>query len=78
MYYIAICDDNAEFLKVMEKTIETNQEYEADMICQKFLSGTELLRAGVERYNLIILDMQMDQMDGYAVAKKIRDRKSVV
>ena len=74
MYYIAICDDNAEFLEVMEKTIETNQEYEADMICEKFLSGTELLREGVERYNLIILDMQMDQMDGYAVAKKIREQ----
>lgn len=36
MYYIAICDDNADFLEAMEKTIKTNQEYEADMICQKF------------------------------------------
>lgn len=72
MYYIAICDDNAEFLETMERTIETNSEYEPDIICQKFLNGKELLRSGVEQYSLIILDMQMDQMDGYVVAKKIR------
>lgn len=74
MYYIAICDDNAEFLETMERTIETNPEYETDMICEKFLSGKELLCSGVEQYSLIILDMQMDQMDGYVVAKEIRQK----
>ena len=70
MYYIAICDDNAQFLETMEKTIERNQEYEGDMICLKFLNGEELLCTDVKQYHLIILDMQMDHMGGYAVAKK--------
>lgn len=74
MYYFAICDDNAEFLEVMERIIETNPEYEPDMVCQKFLSGKELLHSSVEQYSLVILDMQMDQMDGYTVAKKIRQK----
>ena len=74
MYYIAICDDNAQFLETMEKTIERNQEYEGDMICLKFLNGEELLCTDVKQYHLIILDMQMDHMGGYAVAKKIREQ----
>ena len=78
MYHIAICDDNAQFLETMERTIEGNPEYEADMICQKFLNGKELLRTELEQYHLIILDMQMGQMDGFAVAKKIREQNEDV
>ena len=74
MYNIAICDDNEEFLEIMKSTIETNSEYTSDMICHLFLSGKELLDASVERYNLVILDMQMDYMDGYVTAKGIRQK----
>lgn len=74
MYYIAICDDHAEFLETMEKTIEANPEYTLDMKCRKFFSGEELLQSNVEEYSLVILDMQMEQMDGYEVAKKMRQK----
>lgn len=78
MHYIAICDDNAEFLEMMQEMIETNPEYEQDMICRQFLNGKELLCSNVEQYSLVILDMQMDQMDGYAVAKQVRQKNEDV
>lgn len=74
MYNIAICDDNEEFLETMKSTIETNSEYTSDIACHLFLSGKELLDSSVEKYNLIILDMQMDYMDGYVAAKEIRQK----
>lgn len=74
MYNIAICDDNEEFLEIMKRTIETNSEYTSGMKCYLFLSGKELLNTSVEKYNLVILDMQMDYMDGYVTAKEIRKK----
>lgn len=78
MYNIAICDDNPEFLKIMEKTIEANPEYDEDMKCHKFLSGKELLNSEIGQYSLIIIDMQMEQMDGYMTAKKLREKNKDV
>lgn len=79
MYNIAICDDNPEFLGIMQKNIEMNPEYETDMKCHKFLSGKELLHSEIMQYDLIVIDMQMEQMDGYKVAKKVREKsKNVV
>ena len=79
MYYIALCDDNAVFLNTIERTIMLNCEFRQDMVCQKFISGMELLNSEVEKYHLIILDMQMDHnMDGFETAKAIRKRNSSV
>lgn len=74
MYNIAICDDNPEFLETMEKTIKANPEYDSDMKCHKFLNGKELLRSETEQYNLLIIDMKMEQIDGYMAAKKLREK----
>ena len=78
MYYIAICDDDAQFLDTIGSVLENNPEYNADMTYHTFLSGRELLKANVELYDLIILDVQLGQMDGYMVAKEIRKRKEDV
>lgn len=74
MYNIAVCDDNRQFLETFEKLIRTNSEYEAGMICHKFISGGNLLRAEVENYDLIILDMQMDKLDGFSTAVRIKEK----
>lgn len=74
MYNIAICDDNPEFLETMEKTIKANPEYDSDMKCHKFLNGKELLHSETEQYNLLIIDMQMEKLDGYLTAKKAREK----
>lgn len=78
MYYIAICDDNAEFLETIGSVIEQNTEFTSDMVYHTFLSGKELLKANVKLYDLIILDMQLDQMDGFSVAQEIRKRNEDV
>lgn len=74
MYYIAVCDDNKEFLDAIGNTIRENPEYESNMTCHEFISGNELLNSAVETYNLVILDMQMDQINGFDTAKKIREK----
>lgn len=78
MYNIAICDDNEEFLEIMKGTIEINIEFTSDMLCHLFSCGKELLESCVEKYNLIILDLQMDCMDGYVAAKEIRKKNKDV
>lgn len=74
MYEIALCDDNEEFLEMMQRIIKANPEYELDMLCHKFTSGKDLLCSEIEKYNLIILDMQMDQITGFDTAKVIRQK----
>lgn len=74
MYHIALCDDNKIFLDTIERTLKLNCEFEQDMQCQKFTSGRELLNSEIEKYHLIILDMQMDHIDGFETAKAIRKR----
>ena len=78
MYYIAICDDNAEFLETIGSVIEQNPEFNSDMVYHTFLSGKELLKANVKLYDLMILDMQLDQMDGFSLAQEIRKRNEDV
>lgn len=76
MYYIAICDDNSDYLEIMKKTLETNSEYDPNMVCHKFTNGRELLYSEIKKYNLIILDMQMEQINGFDLAKQIRQKNS--
>lgn len=76
MYYIAICDDNAEFLETIGNVIKQNPEYNSDMIYHTFLSGEELLKANVALYDFMMLDMQLEQMDGYVLAQEIRKRNA--
>lgn len=78
MYYIAICDDNAEFLETIGSVMEQNTEFTSDMVYHTFLSGKELMKANVELYDLIILDMQLEQMDGFSLAQEIRKRNEDV
>lgn len=74
MYHIAICDDNKEFLDNIKEVIESNPEYEPNTMFYRFRSGEELLGSSVETYNLLILDMQMEQIDGFKTAVVVRRR----
>lgn len=72
MYHIALCDDNEIFLEEMERIVESNSEYDSNMICTRYSSGTELIAANVSDIDLLIIDMQMDDVDGFSAAKQIR------
>lgn len=75
MLRIAICDDEEYFLISERKLIceymeKRSIEYQIDT----FISGKELLDMGDKalRYNIIFLDVNMDEMDGIETAKRLR------
>ena len=71
---IALCDDDARALPVIAGAAES--AFNAQGIqteIYRFSSGAELLQA-MERthFNLLLLDIEMPEMDGIAVGKKLR------
>lgn len=78
--YVAICDDNEEFVMELEKNIKDlkchNLEYDA------FYSGEELVDAYRDRsvvYDVIFLDMEMGGLSGIETANLIRRKdKNVI
>uniref|UniRef100_UPI0040574E0D LytR/AlgR family response regulator transcription factor n=1 Tax=Agathobacter sp. TaxID=2021311 RepID=UPI0040574E0D len=76
MYHIAICDDNKEFLDNIKEVIESSPECEPNTMFYRFRSGDDLLGSLVETYNLIILDMQMEKIDGFDTALGVRRRNT--
>ena len=73
---IAVCDDDKKDIARLKKLIEA---YDADnnigFSVSEYESGTEMLKAvsSGEDVNIIFLDINMDDMDGLSVAKKIRE-----
>ena len=47
MYNIALCDDNENFLEIMEKIVKSNLEYESNMICTRYSSGAEVIKSNL-------------------------------
>lgn len=76
MLRIAICDDEKYFIseikEILVKYLETKGiTYEIE----SYSSGKEFvgLGASINRYNIIFLDINMDDLDGMMVAKKVRE-----
>ena len=73
---IAVCDDDKRDIARLKKLIEA---YDADnnigFSVSEYESGSELLEAvgNGEDVDIIFLDINMDDMDGLSVAKKIRE-----
>ena len=76
MFRVAICDDNANSLELENSLIvnclsDLTDRYE----CTNYLSGQDILDLGqfISKYDLLILDVKMDPIDGITLAKKIRE-----
>ncbi len=70
---ILLVDDKRENLYSLEQLLE-DDEYEANFI--KCTSGNEALNIALkEKIALILLDVQMPEMDGYEVAKFLKQNK---
>ena len=73
MFRIALCDDNKQFLNY-EKSIIDHYMIEEKIyaICDAFLSGENLISLGaaIKKYNLFILDYDMEGLTGFDTAKK--------
>lgn len=76
MYRIAVCDDEKIFLDHIHQLLEqVLRELEAVFEISIFSDGGALLRqveADRDCYHLILLDIYMDQVNGYELAKRIR------
>ena len=75
MLSIAICDDE-EYFRTTEKKLIS--KYMAGKNCECMIdmyeSGKELLalRSAISQYNIIFLDVNMEEIDGIETAKEIR------
>lgn len=75
MYYIAICDDQQEFIQYMRRVVESCMQGE-DVTFYEYNSGEELI-ADIERkkqVDLLLLDMQLKEMNGNETAKEFRTK----
>jgi len=74
MFSVAICDDNITFLEYEKGLIDNYlSNRNIDYVCDKYVSGEKLVIKGQEinKYNLIILDYQMDGLTGFETARRI-------
>lgn len=74
MIRIALCDDQLSFLELEKNIIERYlSEKKVEFQCDLFISGEELLSRGeiVNKYNLFILDYEMDGLTGFETAREI-------
>ena len=76
MFKIAICDDETIFL---EKEIRMIKEYldgfDVEYKLDSFSSGIEMInKASIANYDLIMLDVEMPDLDGMEVARRLREK----
>lgn len=75
MLNIALCDDDKEILLEINRHILTYMEEASVSAAVKIFTGGEMLATSVsdgERFDIYILDVEMPDMDGFAVAKEAR------
>ncbi len=78
---IAVCDDDKKDIARLKKLIEAyDAENNIGFSISEYKSGSELLKtvSNGEEVDIIFLDINMDDMDGLSVAKKIREEKDDV
>ncbi len=70
---ILVVDDEEDLCEILKFNLET-EGYQVDTA----LSGEEALAMSPERYQLIVLDVMMGGMSGFAVARQLRANEATV
>lgn len=77
MIRIAICDDESRHLEGLQQIIEeTGAELFDKLQVFPYQSANALLKESNITFDLIILDIRMDEMSGFEAAKRVRDKKT--
>ncbi len=78
MYYIAICDDDSNFIKYIKNILLKSGLKEEEVFFYEYNSGEELIDSinTCEKIDLLILDMQMKKIDGNGTARFFRNQFS--
>lgn len=75
---IAVCDDlQAERNNILSMLHKYMDIHEYVFTIDEFVSGEDLLSADVNAYDLIILDIFMDKLNGIDTAKELLKQKTV-
>ncbi len=76
MLKIAVCDDEKIFRNNIAEILENYTESRG-IVCEvrTYSSGREFVELGIEmlQYDVVFLDVQMDELDGLMTAKRIRE-----
>ena len=74
MYKIAICEDDRNYIVFLKKMLlQIEGMDESQVSFYEFLSGEELLFHASLDFDLVILDIQMSDLNGYETARKLRE-----
>ncbi len=72
---IILCDDDRHFLQKLRKMVEAYlARRRIPCTITTFTSGVQLLSHGKFQFDLIFLDIRMNELDGIEVAKILRER----
>lgn len=79
MYRIAVVDDDREFsAKLREYLEQYAKENDETFEIEVFYDGAEILKDYTPRYELILLDIEMPEVNGMEAAQKIREMDEAV
>lgn len=75
MIRIAICDDLKSDRSILKKRLERfEKENDMSFLIDEYSSGKDFLKSFANQYDIVILDVEIEDINGVAVAKQIRER----
>lgn len=79
MYHIAICEDQETFIQELKENLKRYAaETDKEFCFFVYHDGSELLQKYNSEYDLIFMDIKMEQMDGLKAAEAVRKIDSTV
>lgn len=79
MLNIAICDDEQKYIDILSTSLDKYMiRNKTQYTVERFLSGLELLSSDFSNFDIVFLDVQMEVVNGIAVAEKIKNENETV
>lgn len=74
MYRIAICDDDREYIRELERMIRESNGGRREICFEEYVSGLDLLKKISGGVDILFLDIQMGGLDGNETAQLLREK----
>ena len=74
MIRVAVVDDNAQSRQLLRDYLtKYRAEHDQPMIIEEFADGSDLVGHYAPSFDIIFLDVQMENLDGFATARLVRE-----